>query len=276
MRRLIPLWLLLLAGAAAANPTQELALARSQFERGQYQKVVDALAPQLYPRALLRDDDELKEAHYLLGAAQFFLDRRDKARQEFIALLYLDPKKELDPAVESPEVYAFFEGVKGELRQKLEELKREKEKAEADKNKPAQERVITRTVTEPSPIGNFVPFGYGQFRNDQPAKGTFFLVSEAVTGGASLFLFTFQAVQYGIPSKVPSEDKDLVRTIQITQIVTGGLFLIFYGWGVVDSFAYQKPKVREEQTVRPIESRLYLLPMVTPDGAVGVGATWRF
>jgi hypothetical protein len=264
------------AGAAAANPSQDLARARSQFERGQYQKVVDALAPQLYPRALLREEDELKEAHYLLGVAQFFLDRRDKARQEFVALLYLDPRKELDPAVESPEVYAFFEGVKGELKLKLEELRREKDKAEADKNKPSREVVITRTITEPSPIGNFVPFGYGQFRNDQPAKGTFFLVSETLTGGASLFLFTFQAVQYGIPSKVPPDDKDLVRTIQITQIITGGLFLIFYGWGVVDSFAYQKPKMVEERHERPIESRAYILPMVTPDGAVGVGATWRF
>ena len=275
-RRLIALALLVWGGAAAANPTQDLARARSQFERGQYQKVVELLAPQLYPHTLLRDDDELKEAHYLLAVAEFFLDHRDKSRQEFVALLYLDPQKELDPAVESPEVYAFFEGVKGELRQKLEELKRQKEKAEADKNKPAQERVITRTVTEPSPIGNFVPFGYGQFRNGQPGKGAFFLTAEALSGGTSLFLFTFQAVQYGIPSKVPSEDKDLVRTIQITQIVTGGLFLIIYGWGVIDSFAYQKPKVVEQRTERPIESRLHILPIVTPDGTVGVGATWRF
>ena len=264
------------AGLASANPSQDLALARSQFERGQYKKVIDVLTPQLYPRVQLREEDELKEAHYLLGVAHFFLDHRDKARQEFTALLFLDPRKDLDPAVESPEVYAFFEGIKSELRQKLEELRRQQEKAEADKSQPVQERVITRTITEVSPIGNFIPFGYGQFRNGQPAKGTFFLVSQMLTGGTSLALFTFQAVQYGIPSKVPPEDKNLVRSIQITQIVTGGLFLVFYGWSVIDAFANQKPKEVTTEKVQPIQSDLQILPMVTPEGDVGAVARWRF
>ena len=274
--RVIQVLLFLWVGVAAANPSQDLALARSQFERGQYRKVVDVLTPQLYPRPQLREEDELKEAHYLLAVAHFFLDQRDKARQEFTALLFLDPKKDLDPAVESPEVYAFFEGIKSELRTKLEELRKQQEKAEADKGQPVQERVITKTITVSSPLSNFVPFGYGQFRNDQAAKGTFFLISQSLTGATSLVLFSFQAVQYGIPSKVPPEDKDVVRGIQITQIVTGGLFLAFYGWSVIDAFANQKPKEVTTQKVQPIQSGLQIVPMLTPEGDVGASMTWRF
>src|SRR5262249_3281354 len=97
VRRRIAFWLVLLAawgaaGVASANPSEDLARGRSQFERGQYRKVVDLLSPQLYPRILLHDDEEIKEAHYLLGVSQFFLEHRDLARQEFTALLFLDPK----------------------------------------------------------------------------------------------------------------------------------------------------------------------------------------
>src|SRR5262249_2528022 len=75
------------AGAASA----QLALARSQFAHGEYRKVVDTLEHELYPQAHITDEEELKEARYLLGTAQFFLDHRDKAREEFTKLLYLDP-----------------------------------------------------------------------------------------------------------------------------------------------------------------------------------------
>src|SRR5262249_14468176 len=203
----------------------------------------------------------------------------DLARQEFTALLFLDPKKQLDPAVESPDVYAFFEGIKSELRQKLEELNRQQQKEDAEKNRPGREVTITRTITETSPLANLIPFGYGQFRNGQSGKGTFFLVSEGLTGGASLALFTFQAVQYGIPSKVPPEDKNLVRTIQITQIVTGGLFFVFYGWNVIDAFVNQRPKVVETRSEKPLtQTQIIPMPIVTPQGDVtlGVGAAWRF
>jgi tetratricopeptide (TPR) repeat protein len=268
-------------GAAQPAPTQSLARARAEFERGEYQRVIETLSPQLYPHALLREEDDLEEAHYLLGVAYYYLARRDLARQEFTALLFLDPSRSLDPATESPEVYGFFEGVKSELRGKLEEIRKQKERDEEARRLPQRERVIERTVHEISPWSNFVPFGYGQFRNGQAAKGVFFLVTQTLLGGTSVSLFSWQAVNYGIPSYYPpGTDLDQLRRFQTIQVVTGGLFLVTYIWQVIDAFSNQPERITTTETERPITpaaapSSLLLSPVVSP-GQVGLGATWRF
>jgi hypothetical protein len=280
VRRILIAAVVCLANVAAAAPSQRLARARAEFERGEFRSVVESLEPELYPMTLIVDRDELIEARYLLGVAHFYLRDNDKARREFQALLFLDPDRSLDPATESPEVYAFFEGVKGELRQQLEELRRQKQKEEEERRLPSREVLIERTIREPgSPIGHFVPLGYGQFRNGQTGKGVLFLTSQALTGGASIALFTYQAVTYGIPStySVPA-DRDRIRNLQIIQVGTGAAFLALYGWSVIDSFVNERPRVEEKRTERPLTpatTRLDVVPLLAPD-LVGASASWRF
>jgi hypothetical protein len=267
---------------AWATPSRELARARAEFDRGQYQTVVETLGPQLYPRMLIRDEKELIEAHYLLGVAYFYTDRPDQARRELTALLYVDPTYTLDPVVESPEVYAFFEGIKGELRGKLEELRKQKEKEAEARRRPSREVLVTRVVRDRSPWENFVPFGVGQFRNQQSRKGWFFLASQLASGGTSLGLFVAQAVQYGVPSRgVPLSDLDGLRTRQVVQIGAGAVFLLLYGWSVIDAFANQKPRVEETREERPISITDVPPPLIVPwisvtgDGG-GLAFTWTF
>src|SRR5262249_46219973 len=109
------------AGAAPATPpaTFQLARARAEFERGEYQRVVDSLAPEIYPKNKIVNAEALKEAHYLLGSSYFFLGRQELARQEFTALLFLDPGHDLDPALDPPRIYAFFQTLKRDLAEKL-------------------------------------------------------------------------------------------------------------------------------------------------------------
>ncbi len=286
MRRRLALLCLLLVlpgGVVSAAPTQSLARARAEFERGEYKKVVATLTPEV---SLLSDEADLKEAHYILGVSYFYTKNRDLARQEFTALLYLDPSHELDKLTESPEVYAFYDSLKREMQDKLEAIRLQREREEEAKRQPLREVVIERTVRESSAWGNFVPFGYGQFRNGQPAKGVFFLVAESLLGGTSIALFGHQAVTYGIPSHYPPDfsdaDRSALRTRQIVQVGAGGLFLVTYIWGVIDAFTNQKPHVTETRSERPIApapaptSRVPLItPVVGPEG-VGLGATWRF
>ena len=266
---------------AFATPSQELARARAEFDRGQYQAVIATLAPQLYPRQLIREETELVEAHYLLAVAYFYTNRLDRARQEVTALLYHDPGYTLDPVVESPDVYAFFEGIKGELRTKLEELRKQKEKEAEARRRPSREVLVTRVVHDRSPWENFIPFGVGQFRNGQPGKGWFFAASQFVSGGTSVGLFVAQAVQYGIPSRgVPLSDIDGLRTRQVAQIGAGAVFLLLYGWSVIDAYANQKPRVEETREERPIisEQRIPLVvPFVSATGeGGGVALHWKF
>lgn len=270
------------AGAASA----QLALARSQFAHGEYRKVVDTLEHELYPQAHITDEEELKEARYLLGTAQFFLDHRDKAREEFTKLLYLDPGRELDPLVTDPNVYKFFNEIKNDKRQKLEELNRIKQKELEDKKKPSKEIVITRTIREGSTFSNFIPFGYGQFRNGQPGKGTFFLVSELLTAGGSIALAAYQIGTYGWPVRYTTEnERNTIQILRDAQLVSGGVFFLLYGIGIWDSFANRPPafeEKKEERLLTPAApppavkpSSLLIVPIVTPQTA-GVGAAWRF
>jgi tetratricopeptide (TPR) repeat protein len=280
-------------GAAQANPSQELARARSEFVRGAYERVIAQLDP-----ARISDASELEEAHYLLGVSHFYLGHREQARQEFAALLHLNPQRELDAATESPEVYAFFVGLKSELRSKLEEIRREKDREQALRDRPSREIVVERTIHERSAWNNFVPLGWPQFHNHQRGKGLLFLGTQALFGGASLALFGYQALSYGIPQHVPPGDVGKVRTLEVLQIGTGGLFLVAYAWSILDGFANQAPAVEEKRIERPIgpgapgalgapaapspasrpssqPSGLRLTPLVTPQ-SVGLGATWRF
>jgi hypothetical protein len=274
---------------AAAQPVprtskESLKLASAAFQRGEYKKVVDTLTPELYPRMLLRSDEDQKEAHYLLGVSHYYLARRDLARQEFIALLYVDENYTMEPAVESPEVYAFFEGLKSELASILEERRKKKQREEELRRLPQLERLVERTIHDVSPWGNFVPFGYGQFRNGEPGWGVFFLTTQTITAATSISLFTWQAVTYGIPSRyAPGTDLDRIRRFQTIQVVTGMAFFGSYIWSVIDAFRNQPKRVTTTESVRPYKppppppsaSLLEITPIASP-GAVGLGATWRF
>jgi hypothetical protein len=270
------------AGAASA----QLALARSQFAHGEYKKVIDTLEHELYPQARISDEEELKEAHYLLGTANFFVDHRDKARREFSALLYLDPGRELDPLVTDPNVYKFFNEIKNENRQKLEEMNRIKQREAEEKKKPSKEIVITRTVREGSTFSNFIPFGYGQFRNGQAGKGTFFLVSELLTAGGSIALAAYQVGTYGWPVRYTTEsERNNIQILRDAQLISGGVFFVLYAIATWDSFANRPPAVEEKREERqltptppvppPRPSSLLIVPIVSPQVA-GVGAEWRF
>src|SRR5262249_2690658 len=151
---------------------------------------------------------------------------------------------------------------------------------------PPREVLIERTIHEKPPaIGNFVPLGYGQFRNGQKGKGVFFLVSEAILGGTSLGIFTYQAVTYGIPSRYSTGEADTLKPLQVVQVATGGLFLVVYGVGVYDAFANQRPEIVEEKrSERPLaplpppakpKASFNIVPLLSPE-AVGLGAVGRF
>lgn len=276
------------AAGAAPSPSFQLARARAEFERGDYQKVAVSLAPELYPKNKIMNIDELKEAHYLLGCSYFFLNRQDLARQEFTALLFLDPAHDLDPAIDPPSVYAFFQTLKANLAQQL----RMMEATRKVDTPPSKEVLIERTVREPAPaISNFVPLGYGQFRNGQKSKGVFFLVAETLTGGTSITLFTYQALKYGVPTRYSGAEASTLTSLHIAQVATGGAFLILYGVGVYDSFVNQRPVLEEKRTERPLtptsgstpgsipssvpKTSWNIVPLLSPD-MLGLGAMGRF
>src|SRR5262249_33190754 len=129
--RLLALALLVFGVARAEAASSQLALARAHYAHSQWQKVIDTLEPVLSPQALINDAEELKEAHYLLGSAYFFAKKKDKAKQEFQALLFLDPSREFDPANDDPNVLDFFNTLKASLKEQADRIKRERDREAA-------------------------------------------------------------------------------------------------------------------------------------------------
>jgi tetratricopeptide (TPR) repeat protein len=277
--------LLLLCGEVTASPgvslppepdpTEDLTRARAIYDRGDYDEAAKILSPLLYPQSRGLNTSELKDAHRFLGISYFYLDRREQAKQELVALLYLDPDYELDPVIESADVYAFFESLKADLRDQLEAIRRQKQIDEQKKQRPAKEILIIREIHKRSPIANFAPLGIPQFENGQKAKGIFFLVAEAALGGTSVVMFALQIFRYGLPPRIEPSESEAYRSLQVLQLGTGGLFFLTYGWGVIDAFANQKPTLTETRTERVLEPALGMVPLLRPD-AVGVGYVWEF
>ncbi len=292
---------LFLAGAAfaaRANPTQDLLRARAEFERGEYLRTVEILEPQLFPEVKISDPDELLDAYLLVGVSHYFLEQREEARRAFQALLSQDPDYELDAVLYPPDLVGFFNAIKSEQKELLDELRKAREKErrlEEERRRLGRTIVIEREYYDPKPGLNWVPFGVGQFKNGQPGKGRFFLVAEGALAGVSVGIATYLWLRYGpgLPLDRPEpDDVDLVQSLQVVQIGTGGLFLLVYAWGVVDAYANQKPRVLEKppRMLAPDEevpglspeppppaarSRLQLTPFFTRDAA-GLGVVGEF
>lgn len=257
------------------DPTEDLRRARAIYDRGDYDEVVRILYPLLYPQSRGLNPSELKDAHRYLGISNFYLERRGQAKQEFVALLYLDPDYELDPVIESADVYAFFERLKADLLDQLEAIRKQKQIDEQKKQRPAKEIIIVREIQKRSPLANFVPMGVPQFDNGQRAKGIFFLVAQTVLGGTSVAMFSLQILRYGLPPRIEPTETEAYRSLQVLQLGTGGLFFLTYGWGIIDAFANQKPSVTETRSERVLEPTSGLIPLLQPN-AVGVGYHWEF
>jgi hypothetical protein len=282
-------------GFAAA--TNELAKARAEYARSQYQRTVDLLVPVLSdPRQIadLTDEDAI-EAHKLLGLSYFFLsqtakvDERpkllEKAGIQFASLLFIDPNYVLDAAVEGPEAVQYFDTIKRDQEQQLAKIREQKRLDEERKNRPQRERLVVTTLHDPAQWPNFIPFGYPQFRNGQPTKGALFLAGEGVTFGTSVFLYMQHALRYGWPvGRLPSDPQEVesIRTEQYIQIGAGTLFFLVYAWGVYDGYKYQRTAITTSEEIRLIQyddekkksSSLELTPIV--GDALGFGVTWEF
>jgi len=88
----------------------------------------------------------------------------------------------------------------------------------------------------------FVPFGVGQFANDQPLKGSLFFAGEVAAFGT--FAATFGALeglkvsgQFGRSGQILSEDMPRARALQTTYLIAFWTGVALAAVGVVDAVA---------------------------------------
>ena len=268
-----------------ATPNEELSAARETFAEGRYQRAIPLFSGLLYPQSRLADASLLAEAHLLLGVSYFEVGQRDAAQREFEEALFLDSNLILDSSLFSAEAIRFFDATKEDLTQRMREA--DEGEAVAREREKLRRKIENLVIFEKRRyFVNFIPFGAGQFQNDEKSKGAFFFISEALTGGSSAALWSYQVIRYGLAGRVPIEEVSRVRAIQAIQITTGAVFFGLMAWGIIDSLAHFEHAIQRQPDPRMLreleldapgddEISLRLLPYASPGGG-GLSLFWEF
>jgi tetratricopeptide (TPR) repeat protein len=282
--------------AARATADAQLVRARDRFDYGDYADAVRILR-RLLDEGRLVSGPQLVEAHRLLGVSHYYLGDEDACRGAFVRLLSIEPDYRLDPFFHPPKLVEFFDSVKAEneallaplrdQRRLLEEQRRLEEEArrrlleEEERRRLERQRrmdppgetdiVVERIVTHHTYIVNWLPFGAGQFQNEDQVKGIGLATAQVVTGAASVLGFAIVAsaercYDEEIPSNtagdlerprtvrrcgIPPESLNMVETMNRVKWIAGGMFWALVGYGIVDAHLNFQPfKVVSEQRIR--------------------------
>ena len=96
-----------------------------------------------------------------------------------------------------------------------------------------------RRRVEPAPlIFAFIPFGVGQFANEEPVKGALFLAGEAIAFGTfagALAAFEANKVDGGFLEGGRFRDPELARTLQTVYLVAFWTGAALAGTGIVEA-----------------------------------------
>lgn len=270
-------------GAARASASDEFAEAREVFRGGAYEDAIPLLSSLLYPHSRLTRQEDVAEAHLLLGVSYYETGQVAPAEREFEEALFVDPDLTVD-GIFSEDVSEFFSRTKASLEQQREEEARMRQIAEErDAYRQALENMYV--VERRNYFVNFVPFGAGQFQNGDTEKGVAFAVSQGLLGGTSMAMFALQELQYNPYSP---DEVDTINRIRLVQLTTGGLSLAVMAWGIIDALANYEPTIerRPDESLMPDDypdfdpdlgssSSFRLRPAVTAEGG-GLSASWEF
>lgn len=208
--------MLTLEGAARADDAQQFELAKTRFEAGQYEEAAARFAAMLDPASApcekgpsdpggkpcrITDPDLIERARGLAASSLVALQRFAEADAHIEKILLDNPAFVPNPAVFQPEVIDRFTAVRARVRTQIEAASRQKADAEraarlrAERAREEERRWIAeltrlaareRVTERRSRWIAALPFGVGQFQGGDAGLGWAFLISEAVTGAASI------------------------------------------------------------------------------------------
>ncbi len=199
---------LLLGPLAFAQPVDDVAAVRAEFEYGRFDDALVHAQARIDQGEL--SPEQLAELHKLAGLSAFNLGKQADAERHLLALIRLNPDFILDPFAVPPPAMKFFDKLKlshaeelEQIRQarRTEQLQREAERREEARRKEEEQRrrleelsrrVTLRTVEKKSYLVNFLPFGLGQFQQGRNGTGIVIAVAEGAlltTAAVSYFVF---------------------------------------------------------------------------------------
>jgi len=252
----------------AADELSDFESARRNYDKQSYAKAargLESLVGGAVPRAT--NPVVRLEARKYLGATYLFLGKKDAAREQFRSLLAEDPDYDIDPVAFPEAVVQTFHEVQAEVATErarddaVAAARRQREKSnEVDDLIRQQQRV--QTLEELAAVETVekvnsrwiaaLPFGIGQFQNEDRPLGIMFAVTQSAFLAASIATFIGHNSlrdENPAPSEIERAQR-VERALRIGNWVSVGAFLSFAVAGVIEAEVRFKPVIR---TTRPRE-----------------------
>ena len=246
----------------AADELSDFESARRHYDKQNYAKAargLESLVGGVVPRAT--NSVVRLEARKYLGATYLFLGKNEAAREQFRSLLEEDLDYDIDPVAFPEAVVQTFQEVKREVsaerarKDALEAARRQRERSNEVEDLILQQQRI-ETLEELAAVETVekvnsrwiaaLPFGIGQFQNEDRGLGIMFAVTESAFLAASIATFIgHNSLRDENPA--PSEIERATRVekaLRIGNWVSVGALLSFYVAGVVEAEVRFKPVIR--------------------------------
>jgi tetratricopeptide (TPR) repeat protein len=247
---------------AAADELSDFESARRNYDKQSYTKAakgLESLVGGVVPRA--RNPVVRLEARKYLGATYLFLGKKDAAREQFRLLLEEDPDYDIDPVAFPEAVVQTFQEVQKKVeaenarKSALDAARRKRERAdELDELISQQQRIrmleeLAATETVEKVNSRWIaalPFGIGQFQNEDRKLGIMFAVTESAFLAASIATFIgHNSLRDENPA--PSEierARRVEKALRIGNWVSVGAFVSFAVAGIIEAEVRFKPVIR--------------------------------
>lgn len=210
------------------------------LEYGDYPSMVKMLEQALAMEKF--QGEQLLRVHRLLGIGYFILHNKSKSGEHFLRLLTQAPDTQLDPLYVPPIIIDYFKKIREDNKSMLDAI--------LAKQQEVPEKLPTAmAVKRYNPyFVNFIPFGAGQFQNEQPTKGALFLSSEVLTLGFNIAgYFATLGLQSG-DGYYSAGNAERAREWRIVQYVSLGALAALMVGGIIDAVLNHK-----EYTILSIE-----------------------
>jgi tetratricopeptide (TPR) repeat protein len=272
--------------------------ARIYYESAKYAACVDAFT-RLLERAEQLDVKERAAARTFLAACLIASGKLEEARQQFRQAILEDRQLEPpDPVVFPQAVVDVFVQVRSSLmdalrRQQEEELQRSRREAAAQLQRVERERLRVRELERLATLETlvrknerwmaWVPFGMGQFHNDNQTLGWIFLSTEAALAATAI---TATSIELGLHSqaeggRAPLDSADLTNKVRVARQVGTVSWLALLGVataGILEANLSYRPELPAGQRRRALPESLR--PRESPGAGRGaevaplLGAGW--
>ncbi len=211
------------------SPQSELRRARNSFEYGNYNDVIEHLEMGLAQDIF--NTEQLVDVYRMLGLSYYITSETFKARQAFLSLLRLEPDYELNPLFIHPDIIDLFESVREDNQEELQRIVRERLGIQDDEDT----NVETRSLRYNPYWVNFIPFGAGQFQNEDYVKGGLFLGFEAGLFALNITGYAMLRQTEGDDGYVATKDLSKAQAWRATQYAAFGALVLLAVGGVVDA-----------------------------------------